>query len=128
MTDQPTQPIQSRHGKAEASLLDDNLYLNVRRPTGSRDCQQMFDLTVRDGHDIGMALREVLRLESSQPTAADLPDGSIVAAENVVYIKNHPTEWSQWRGTNAGHFGDWRINEELANGARVLRVGYDKEG
>jgi hypothetical protein len=61
-------------------------------------------------------------------SAADLPDESVVAGRTVAYIKNHPTATAQWRGTNGGFFGNWRIDEELAGGATVLRHGDGTEG
>lgn len=57
--------------------------------------------------------------------AADLPDGSVVAENNVVYIRNHPTRTAPWRGTNSGYFGDQHIDEVLAAGGTVLRYGYE---
>jgi hypothetical protein len=61
-------------------------------------------------------------------SAKDLPDLSVVANPTVAYIKNHPTATAQWRGTNGGYFGNWRIDEELACGATVLRHGDGSEG
>ncbi len=58
------------------------------------------------------------------PRAADLPDGSVVADRDVVYIKNHPSKTAQWRGTNGGYVGDWRVDQALAEGAAVVRHGY----
>lgn len=55
--------------------------------------------------------------------AADLPAGSVVASATVAYIKDHPTATAQWRGTNGGYFGDWKIDEELVASAEILRVG-----
>lgn len=61
-------------------------------------------------------------------SAANLPDQSVVAGHTVAYIKNHPTGTAEWRGTNGGFFGNWRIDEELAGGATVLRYGDGSEG
>jgi hypothetical protein len=62
------------------------------------------------------------------PRAADLPERSVVASEHHAYIKNHPTPTAPWRGTSGGYFADWKVDEELASGARVLRVGTGREG
>jgi hypothetical protein len=57
-------------------------------------------------------------------TAADLPDGSIVATADKAYIKNHPTPDAPWRGTNGGRHGDWQVQEALQSGeATVVRIG-----
>jgi hypothetical protein len=57
--------------------------------------------------------------------AADLPEGSVVATEGKAYVRatDGAPEGAPWRGTNGGYFGDWKVDEELANGAQVLRVG-----
>lgn len=56
--------------------------------------------------------------------AADLPDGSVVADDHTAWIKNHPREWAQWRGTDGGYAPDEFIDSALADGAMVLRGGY----
>ena len=58
-----------------------------------------------------------------KPRAADLSDGTVIATAEVAYIKNHPSRWSQWRGTNGGHLSDAHLDERLASGAQVLRIG-----
>jgi hypothetical protein len=60
--------------------------------------------------------------------AADLPDGSVVADNKQAFFKNHPSANSPWRGTSGGHFGDWKVDDALADGAVVLRHGYGSEG
>jgi hypothetical protein len=56
-------------------------------------------------------------------TAADLPDHSVVADDTTAWIKTYPNVYTPWRGTNGSSVGGWRIDEALANGAQVLRVG-----
>lgn len=56
-------------------------------------------------------------------TAENLPTGSVVADANTAWIKNHPTHTLQWRATNGSYCTDWRIDEAMAVGAEVLRVG-----
>lgn len=60
-------------------------------------------------------------------TAAELPDGSVVADHRRAFIKNHPTATAAWRGTDGGYHGDWAVEEALANGARLLRRGTGEE-
>lgn len=60
---------------------------------------------------------------ADQPSAADLPDFSIVAGDYTVWIKSHPSRTAQWRGTDGGYFGDWYVDERITAGAQVLRVG-----
>lgn len=57
------------------------------------------------------------------PGAADLPDSSVVAWFNRVYVKDHPTKTAQWRATNGGYYSDEQVDECLVDGAAVLRVG-----
>ncbi|GAA2347502.1 hypothetical protein [Dactylosporangium salmoneum] len=56
--------------------------------------------------------------------AADLPDGSIVAARDIVFIKNGDREWP-WRGTRGGLHADCVIDDYLQRDGRVVRVGVD---
>ncbi len=56
--------------------------------------------------------------------AADLPDGSVVADDHSAWIKSHPREWAQWRGTDGGFAPDEFIDSALADKAAVLREGY----
>jgi hypothetical protein len=55
--------------------------------------------------------------------AVDLPDDTVVAFGSTVWIRNHPSKRTQWRGTNGGHFDDAYIDDRLADGAVVLRLG-----
>lgn len=58
---------------------------------------------------------------STAPKAADLPDGTVVIGDNVVYIKNHPTPSEPWRSTRGGYCGDWQVDAELAEpAARIV--------
>jgi len=57
------------------------------------------------------------------PRAADLPDRSIVSGERTTYVKDRPTPTAAWRGTRGGYHRDWEIDEALAAGAQVVRVG-----
>jgi hypothetical protein len=56
-------------------------------------------------------------------SAADLPDGSIVATHDAVYIKTNPTKWSAWRSTWGGYHSDRDVQDRLVEGATVLRIG-----
>lgn len=61
-------------------------------------------------------------------SAADLPDFSIVVGvrnvnHEVVFIKNWPTATAGWRGSDGGYHPDWSVDEHLAAGGSVLRVG-----
>lgn len=58
-----------------------------------------------------------------------LPDLSVVATSDAVFIKTHPTANSAWRSTWGGFHGNWEVDEVLADGGgRVLRVGADQQG
>jgi hypothetical protein len=67
------EPQVSRHGRAYASLLDENLLLHVRE-------KSLFDLTEQDGHDLRTALGEVLDPK---------PSPSHQAAIEVVAVRLH---------------------------------------
>lgn len=59
-----------------------------------------------------------------RPVRADaLPDGSVVATVATAWVKNHPSGWCQWRGTNGGWFTNEQITDALVTGAVVLRHG-----
>ncbi|MBE1492761.1 hypothetical protein [Plantactinospora soyae] len=58
-----------------------------------------------------------------QIRAADLPDGSVVSSTRTTYIKDHPSQTAAWRATRGGPQGDWDVDQALASGAEVLRVG-----
>lgn len=60
-------------------------------------------------------------------TAAELPDGSVVANEKKAFIKNHPTPTAPWRGTDGGYHPNWSVDEALTNGATLLRRGTGEE-
>ncbi len=64
------------------------------------------------------------RAEGHSIVAADLPDGSIVAARDRVWIRTHPTPTAPWRNTYGGYSGDWEVDKALAAGAVVLRMGH----
>lgn len=55
--------------------------------------------------------------------AAELPEGSVVANKVTVWIKNNPSEWSQWTGTTGGHYSNTHLQEAIDAGAVVLREG-----
>jgi hypothetical protein len=75
----------------------------------------------------GLGLQECKPLiEWAMPrsqSAADLPDGSIVARGNVALIKNHPAKFAQWRSTQGAYCSDSVVDDYLGDGATVLRVG-----
>jgi len=79
----------------------------------------------------GMRLSECVPLlkwaEERSGSAADLPDGSVVARRDAVYIKNHPNDWHEWRSTSRGYADNFTVDGYLRDGAVVLRVGYGKE-
>jgi hypothetical protein len=52
----------------------------------------------------------------------DLSDGSVVANENYAFIKNHPSEYSEWRGTNGGYYSSAVLAQRHPD-VRVLRWG-----
>jgi hypothetical protein len=56
--------------------------------------------------------------------AASLDVGSVVANDEIAWIKNYPTRYDQWRGTNGSYCNDVVIDDYLARGASVLRNGY----
>ncbi len=64
------------------------------------------------------------RVPSAHSAAADLPDGSVVATNDKVWIKNNPSMYSPWR-TTAGSFEDDRFVQDVLDSGRatVLRVG-----
>lgn len=61
------------------------------------------------------------------PRAADLPEGSIVANRDKVWIKNHPSHYCPWRSSYGSHEYDVHVDQALADGATVLRHGYGEE-
>lgn len=60
--------------------------------------------------------------------AADLPEGSVVATEDRAWIKSNPWPLYPWNGSDGSEYDDQMVDEALANGAQVLRVGTGKEG
>lgn len=85
---------------------------------------------VRDADGKQHSLREYIAAidwAQAHPHAADLPDGSIVATWNLVFIKARPAEWGQWRSTNGRRVYDAHVDEKPAAGAQVLRVGTGKD-
>jgi hypothetical protein len=86
---------------------------------------------LRDADGAERGLREYIAAIDwalAHPAATDLPDGSVVAVGDVVYIKNHPSDWCQWRGTNGSHVTDRQVDEDMPSGVEVLRVGYGEKG
>lgn len=61
------------------------------------------------------------------PSAADLPDLSIVATRARVFIKDHPIAQAAWSATPAGVASDEEIDGCLKLGAQVLRVGTGRD-
>jgi hypothetical protein len=98
------------HGAPPVSLLLAIKFLREETGLGIRECKPLVEWAMP-------------RTQSADA----LPDGSVVAKRNVVYVKNHPTATAQWRGSNGGYFGDWKVDDALREGAVVLRVGYGKE-
>lgn len=41
-------------------------------------------------------------------SVADLPDYSVIGTYDAVFIKNHPSSFSQWRSTDGGYYGYYR--------------------
>jgi hypothetical protein len=56
-------------------------------------------------------------------SAADLPDGSVVASTEHAFIKDHPDHDRQWSCTDGETANDEEIDRYLSLGATVLRVG-----
>lgn len=66
---------------------------------------------------------------SDQRSAADLPNGSVVASENTVWIARIPADGSpRWEG-NLGALATDDAVDHLLNtvGAQILRVGTGRE-
>ncbi len=56
--------------------------------------------------------------------ASELSIGSVVADGEVAWIKRHPNHWDgTWIWNESD---DDEIDGEIARGAKVLRVGYEK--
>ncbi len=55
--------------------------------------------------------------------AADLPERSVVATRDHVWLKGADDSW--YRTTSDDSFSDYDIQGELDAGAKVLRVGRD---
>jgi hypothetical protein len=60
--------------------------------------------------------------------AADLPDGSVVATTQQVWIKDHPDSDHQWSCSDGCPSDDADIDRYLELGLQVLRVGTGKDG
>ncbi len=56
-------------------------------------------------------------------TAAALPEGSVVATGDHVWLKGGEDSW--YRTTSDDSFSDYDVQGELDAGAKVLRVGRD---
>lgn len=61
-------------------------------------------------------------MAKSTPSAADLPDGTVVIddSRSVAYIRNHPTAHSPWRGTDGSYSADRYVDLALSVGAHVI--------
>jgi hypothetical protein len=83
-----------------------------------------------------LAVAVVTRLEEAGllPTgpahrAADLSEGSVVATDKVAWIKESQFLDVPWTSSQRGNLvGNRVVDEALARGARVLRVGTGREG
>ncbi len=53
--------------------------------------------------------------------ATDLPEGTVVGTYAVIHIKTGPNNWAS---TNGNRPRDIVIDEDIAQGATVLRHGY----
>lgn len=62
-------------------------------------------------------------IDNPEVRAADLPDGSVVANHRKAWIKNHPALHYPWSTTDGSVGQDHNVDDALANGATVLRVG-----
>lgn len=61
-------------------------------------------------------------------TAAELPDGSVVASRNEAFIRDWPGDNLPWSGTMNEAVDDAFVDMLLARpGTSVLRVGYGDE-
>ncbi len=60
---------------------------------------------------------------TANPRAVDLPVGSVVATTEHAYIRADNSRHYPWRVTNGGRYSNHDIDEALAAGAQVLRVG-----
>lgn len=106
------------------------LQVAARRALAERDGDKLTAIGYLRSLRTGASLQNCVEavewaLSNPKVSADDLPDGSVVADFNRVWIKNHPTSWSQWRCTNGGHYDNASVNDELASGATVLRLGPD---
>lgn len=59
---------------------------------------------------------------------ADLPEGSVVAKRLTAWIKTNPVPDAPWQSTNGSYVTDATVDDALARGAKVLRVGKGEEG
>ncbi len=57
--------------------------------------------------------------------AADLPEGSVVATANFAYMKRDPWCDPPWESNSGARLSDSDMQDLLARGAKVLRVGRD---
>ncbi len=59
------------------------------------------------------------------PRAADLPEWSVVAVTHMTWIKDYRSGLNRlpWTGTDGVPCTDDRLDDYLAQGAQVLRVG-----
>jgi hypothetical protein len=80
----------------------------------------------RSGIDLYVeALRRTFAVGTTDdtPRAAELPDLSVVATRDRVWIRNHPTDIEQWRCVDGSRAADWLIDVLLGEEATVLRIG-----
>ncbi len=63
---------------------------------------------------------------AAEVRAADLPEGSIVATRNKVWIRNWPSRTAAWRCSDGGRYNDVVLQRDLDAYAEVhvLRLGY----
>jgi hypothetical protein len=75
--------------------------------------------------DHAEALRRTFHVDANDGTirAAELPDLSVVATRDRVWIRNHPTDIEQWRCVDGSRAADWLIDVLLGEEAVVLRIG-----
>jgi hypothetical protein len=66
-----------------------------------------------------------MTMTTDTPKADDLPVGTVVATADLVGIRvdREPRYGGPWNMSNGGHYGGWKVDEMLADGAQVLRVG-----
>lgn len=69
----------------------------------------------------------VIKWAEDHPAAAEMAAGSVVASDDIAFIKTDPDDRLPWACTDGGRATDEAIDRYLGLGASALRVGTGKD-